>query len=146
MSLHLLPLLGALRCGGGVCRDPSADASGRNAAWSKCPLGRAPARPLCLLGAHLVALGGPALPNHWAPSQGLGCSSEPPPKPPIPLPLAMQEAASGSAPQMRGGGFAAQALRTHHAAGPAAPPTTALPATAPLAHGLPHYTTLASYC
>ena len=57
-----------------------------------------------------------------------------------------QEATSGSAPQMRGGGFAAQALRTHCAAGPAAPPTTALPATAPLAPGLPHYTTLASYC
>ena len=56
------------------------------------------------------------------------------------------EAASCSAPQMRGGGFAAQALRTHHAAGPAAPPTTALPATAPLAPGaLPHYSTLASF-
>ena len=36
------------------------------AAWSKCSLGTAPARPLRLLGARLVALGG---------VHGLGCSS-----------------------------------------------------------------------
>lgn len=46
------------------------------------------------------------------------------------------EAASGSAPQMRGGGFAAQALRTHCAAA-----TTDLV----LAPALPHYSTLASF-
>ena len=29
-------------------------------------------------------------PAHWAPSHGLGCSSEPPPKPPMPPPFALQ--------------------------------------------------------
>ena len=61
------------------------------AAWSKSPLGRAPARPLRLLSARLAALGGAALPvgepNHWASSHRLGCSSEPPPQPPIPPPF-----------------------------------------------------------
>ena len=33
------------------------------AAWSKCPLGGAPARLLCLLRAHLTALGSAALPG-----------------------------------------------------------------------------------
>ena len=33
------------------------------AAWSKCPLGSAPARPLCRLRARLAALGSPTLPG-----------------------------------------------------------------------------------
>eukprot|EP00964_Phaeocystis_antarctica_P053594 scaffold31473_cov49-Phaeocystis_antarctica.AAC.2 len=41
-----------------------------------------------------AALGGPALPGrgaaHRAPSHGLGCSSEPPPKPPMSPPLTLQ--------------------------------------------------------
>ena len=60
------------------------------AAWSKCPLGRARARPLRRRGARLVALGGVNCRGGEA-AQGassLGCSSEPPPKSPIPLPLA----------------------------------------------------------
>ena len=48
-------------------------------ARSKCPFGRAPARPLRLLRARLVALGGlhsqGERPAHRAPSHRLGCSS-----------------------------------------------------------------------
>ena len=44
-----------------------------------CPFGRAPARPLRLLGARLVALGGVhsrgEKSGHWMPSHRLGCSS-----------------------------------------------------------------------
>ena len=48
--------------------------------WSKSPLGSAPARPLHLLSARLVALGGSSLPErgpataHWSPSHRLGGS------------------------------------------------------------------------
>ena len=52
---------------------------GGMAAWSKCPLGSAPARLLCLLRARLAAVTGSALSRegstHWAPSHCLGCSS-----------------------------------------------------------------------
>ena len=49
------------------------------AACSKCFFGRAPARLLCLLRAHLAALAGSAPPRErpacWAPHHCLGCSS-----------------------------------------------------------------------
>ena len=49
------------------------------AAGSKCPLGSAPARLLCLLGARLVALSSSVLPESGRPSgepgNCLGCSS-----------------------------------------------------------------------
>ena len=52
------------------------DVRGCGAAWSKCPLGSAPARLLRLLRARLVSLGSPALPvrgpGHWVPSHCLG--------------------------------------------------------------------------
>ena len=54
-------------------------------------LGSAPARPVCLFGARLAALGKPGTskvrPSHWAPSHRLGGSSDPPPKSLIPPPL-----------------------------------------------------------
>ena len=37
-------------------------------------------------------------PSHWAPSHGLGCSSEPPPKPPISAPLTLQAAKEATVP------------------------------------------------
>ena len=47
-------------------------ASGGGSAWSKCPLGSAPARLLCLLRACLVAvLGSSALPGRGQPSECL---------------------------------------------------------------------------
>ena len=50
-----------------------------DAAWSKCALGSARGRLPRLLGAHLTALAGLALPGErpalWAPSHCLGCSS-----------------------------------------------------------------------
>ena len=65
----------ARRCGGG------------GAAWSKCSLGSAPARLLCLRRARLAAPGSSALPGRGRPTgfpaprrPATVCSSEPPPK------------------------------------------------------------------
>ena len=74
--LGLLPAAAAL----GYCNDKDSSCahwgSKGESAWSSCPLGSAPARPLRLLRALLAALAGAALPGerpaHWAPD-----SSEP---------------------------------------------------------------------
>ena len=75
-------------------------------------------------------------PTHWAPSHGLGCSSQPPPKSPIPPPLSIQVSCRSTGAPRKSSNRSSRGRRCSPAVAPRLPasrlpPPTSLVAAAP---------------